>query len=280
MSTTLKTPEGLKDSKCKKGQLSNWPPILYVPPTDLVTTMEAPENLKIKLPNGTVFNMSIFSRGNTEEYLEHIVAGLPLINQKELDVQCRKLAKAVDKLAGTLKNLLKTAESKTTVLFDDDMEARKLEIEQTQQILKEAQKAHNRAIAKTYELLRNLLSGDLQSQWDRICREMHKCDSWAGVNVEVTKGRCPRMWAAFGDCLELHKLTVFTADTAKRQRFYIQQVVRKPQRATVRQHISHMAVLNDYVRHLPTLKDSPKAVPTTKKGNVPFGLWQGCDLGR
>jgi hypothetical protein len=88
---------------------------------------------------------------------------------------------------------------------------------------------------------------------------------------QVTIGRHPRKWAAFQDCLELHKLTVFTADAAERQRFYIQQVVRKPQRAAVQQHILQMGVLNDYVRHLPTLKDSPKAVPTTNKGNVPFG---------
>jgi hypothetical protein len=75
---------------------------------------------------------------------------------------------------------------------------------------------------------------------------------------------------SFQDCLELHKLTVFSAAAAKRQWFYIQLVVRKPQRATVRQYILQMGVLNDYVRHLPTFKDSPKAVLTTKKGNIPF----------
>ncbi len=76
---------------------------------------------------------------------------------------------------------------------------------------------------------------------------------------------------SFLDCLELHKFTVYSADAAKRQRFYIQQAVRKPQRATVRQHILCMGVLNDYVKHLPMLKDSSKAVRTTKKGNIPFG---------
>jgi hypothetical protein len=76
---------------------------------------------------------------------------------------------------------------------------------------------------------------------------------------------------SFLDCLKLHKLMVFSADAAEKQQFYIQQAVRKPQRATVRQHISRMGVLNNYVRHLPTLKDSSKAVPTTKKGNIPFG---------
>jgi hypothetical protein len=138
-------------------------------------------------------------------------------------------------------------------------------------MLQEAQKAHDKAIAKSYEQLRNLLSGDAQSQWDRVCRKMHERDSWAAVNGQVTKGRRPRTWMSFLDCLELHKLTVLSADAAKRQQFYIQQAVRKPQRATVQQHILLMGVLNDYVKHLPTLKDSSKAVPTIKKGNIPFG---------
>ncbi len=138
-------------------------------------------------------------------------------------------------------------------------------------MLQEAQKAHDKAIAKLYEQLRNLLSGNAQSQWDCVCRKMHEPNSWAAVNGQVTKGRRPQMWMSFLDCLELHKLTVFSADAAERQWFYIQQAVRKPQRASVQQHISCMGVLNDYVKHLPTLKDSSKAVPKTKKGNIPFG---------
>jgi hypothetical protein len=100
---------------------------------------------------------------------------------------------------------------------------------------------------------------------------MLKRDLWAGVNSQVTEGRHPQTWMSFQDCLELHKLTVFSADVAKRQQLYIPLAVRKPQRTTVQQHILQMGVLNDYVRHLPTLKDSPKAVPMTKKGNITFG---------
>jgi hypothetical protein len=83
-------------------------------------------------------------------------------------------------------------------------------------MLQEAQKGHNKAIAKMYEQLRNLLSGDAQSQWDCVCRKMHKRDSWAAVNGQVTKGRCLRTWMSFLDYLELHKLTVLSADAAKR----------------------------------------------------------------
>ncbi len=118
-----------------------------------------------------------------------------------------------------------------------DVTAHKVEIEQTQQMLQEAQKAHDKAIAKTYKQLRNLLSSDAQSQWDCSCREMHKCDLWAAVNGQVTKGRHPQMLMSFLDCLELCKLTVFNTDATKRQQFYIHQEVCKPQRANVRQHI-------------------------------------------
>jgi hypothetical protein len=100
-------------------------------------------------------------------------------------------------------------------------------------MLQEAQKAHNKATAKLYKQLRNLLSSNTQSQWDRVCHKMQECDSGAAVNGQVTKGRCPRTWTSFLDCLELHKLTVFSADAAKRQQFYIQQAVQKPQRAPV-----------------------------------------------
>jgi hypothetical protein len=272
MSTTLKTPNGLNNAECKKWQLSNQPPILYVPAVDIVTPKEEPQTLKVKLPDESHLNMPIYSHGNTKKNLAHIVAVSWIIDQKGLPKKYKMLAKAVVKQSEALKNLLEAAGSQDTVSanVDVDVQARKVEIEQTQQMLQEAQKAHNNTIANIYKQLKNLLSSDAQTHRDHVCREMHVCNLWARVNGQVTKGRCPRKWMSFQDCLELHKPTVFSADAAKRQRFYIQQAVRKPQRATVRQHILWMGVLNDFVRHLPTLKDSPKAVPMTKKGNIHF----------
>ncbi len=234
---------------------------------DIITPKEDPQVFKIKLLDASHLSMPIYSRGNNKEYLVHIVAVLQVIEQKRLPKKCQVLAKAVVRQSKALKNLQEAAESRNTVSTTVDVMACKVEIDQTQQMLQEAQKAHNKAIAELYEQLRNLLSGNAQSQWDRICRKMHKRDPRAAVNGQVTKGRCLRTWMSFPDCLE----TVLSADAAKRQRFYIQQIVRKPQRATVRQHILQMGVLNDYVKHLPMLKDSSKAVPMTKIGNIPFG---------
>jgi hypothetical protein len=104
------------------------------------------------------------------------------------------LAKAVVKWSEVLKNLLEAAGSQDTISLNVDVQAGKVEIEQTQQMLQEAQKVHDKAIAKTYEQPRNLLYGDAQSQLYRVCRKMHERESWAGVNGQVTKGRRPRTW--------------------------------------------------------------------------------------
>jgi hypothetical protein len=165
MATILKSPKQLKNLECKKGQPSSRPPIPHVPATDLVTTKESTENLMIKLPNGTVFNMSIFFQGSTKESLCAYCCCLMSHHQKGLEVQHRKLSKTVDKLAGTLENLLKPNGPKD-VSSKKNKKACKSELGQTQEMLKEAWKAHTEAVAKTHKLLRNLQSGDPQSQWD------------------------------------------------------------------------------------------------------------------
>jgi hypothetical protein len=57
MSSNLKSPlEGLKNAKCKKGMPPIRPPILYVPPTDLLKKREM-DQIKVELPDGTKFQM-------------------------------------------------------------------------------------------------------------------------------------------------------------------------------------------------------------------------------
>ncbi len=111
MSTSLKSPDGLKDAECKKGQLSHWPPIPYVPVVDIVMPKEEPQLFKIKLLDVSHLSMPIYSRGNNKEYLAHIVAVLCIIDQKGLPKKCRMLAKAVSRRSEALKNLQEAAGS-------------------------------------------------------------------------------------------------------------------------------------------------------------------------
>ncbi len=76
MSTNLRSPDMLKDAECEKGQLSQRPPIPYVPVVDVITPKEEPTLLKFKLPDKSHISMPIFSHGNNKGYIVHIVAVL------------------------------------------------------------------------------------------------------------------------------------------------------------------------------------------------------------
>ncbi len=67
-----------------------------------------------------------------------------MIEQKRLPKKCRVLAKAVTRRSKALKNLQEAAESRDTVSMSVDFMACKVEIEQTVQMLQEAQKAHDK----------------------------------------------------------------------------------------------------------------------------------------
>ncbi len=81
MSTSLKSPDGLKVAECGKGQLSHRPPIPYIPVVDIVTPKEEPQIFKVKVPDASHLSMPIYSHGNSKEYLAHIVAVLRVIEQ-------------------------------------------------------------------------------------------------------------------------------------------------------------------------------------------------------
>ncbi len=97
------------------------------------------------------------------------------------------------------------------------------------------------------------------------------------MNGKSNKGVRVKSWFLFMDCIELHKLTVFPADAAEKQHYYMQQAIKKPQRVTVHQFVSRKGVLNDHLAYLPTVFDLSMAVAGTKKMNV---LFDEADLAR
>ncbi len=129
MSTSLKSPDRLKDAECEKGRLSHQPPIPYVPVIDVVTPKEEPQLYKVELPDVSHLSIPIYSQGNNKEYLAQVVAVLCIIKQKGLPKKCRVLAKAVVRRSEVLKNLQEAAESQDTILTSVDVQAHKVEIE-------------------------------------------------------------------------------------------------------------------------------------------------------
>ena len=134
---------------------------------------------------------------------------------------CKKLVREQNGQVAILEALAKESVGPEDSNSDKDHDTHTLEVKTAWEIHDQKKKQYEEAVASVYELLRNLLAGEAQSQWDCIVRKMHNCDSWAGLDGKLHDKKRPKTWEAFKECLELHKLTVFSHDAAKRQRCYI-----------------------------------------------------------
>ncbi len=66
---------------------------------------------------------------------------------------------------------------------------------------------------KTYELFCCFVVGKARTQWDKIVQGMNCKDPFTG---QLHKNLCMYSWASFKDCIELHKLILFPADTIEK----------------------------------------------------------------
>jgi hypothetical protein len=95
MSGNTKSPgEGLKDTECKQGAIANRPPIPYMAPVDSYEKQEKTK-IKVKLPDGTNYQMVPFCAGSNKDYVNHVIAMIRLIQQKDLDNSVEKVFVAV-----------------------------------------------------------------------------------------------------------------------------------------------------------------------------------------
>jgi hypothetical protein len=266
MSSNLKSPpEGLKNAECEKGTPPVRPPIPYVPPTNLHEKQET-KQIKVELLDGTKFQMPTYGSGNNEEYLVHVIAVLQLVEQKGTAADVKEAFAALVKVRKEMSPFFNFPEDKTPA----KKEARKKKLANLNKSLKAKKSFTVDQAQKAYKLFRCFIVGEARTQWDRIMNEMHTKNPWIGVNGKSKKGIRVKSWISFMDCIKLHKLTIFPADAAEKQHYYMQQTIKKPQQVMVCQFVSRMGVLNDYLAYLPTVFDSSMAVAGTKKMNVPF----------
>jgi hypothetical protein len=74
----------------------------------------------------------------------------------------------------------------------------------------------------------------------------------------------------FNNCVMFQLLTTFPINTAEQEKYYISNVLKKPQRINVRQFVCHVEQLNAYITQMPCFYYSPNANASTKPENIPF----------
>ncbi len=67
-----------------------------------------------------------------------------------------------------------------------------------------------------------------------------------------------------------HLLTAFLINAAEQQKYYVTNVLKKPQRINVHQFVRTVEQLNAYIAQMPCFYYSPHANASTKPENVLF----------
>jgi hypothetical protein len=89
--------KGLKDSECERGVITTRPPIPYVAAVDPCEKQEKTE-IRTRLPDGTNYQMVPFPLGTNKEYVNHIIAMICLIEQKDFENSVEKAFTTVSEL--------------------------------------------------------------------------------------------------------------------------------------------------------------------------------------
>jgi hypothetical protein len=87
--------------------------------------------------------------------------------------------------------------------------------------------------------------------WNKIVREPMEADPFKVLQDMSRKGPRGLSRESFNDCVMFHLLTVFPNNAAEQEKYYLSNVLKKPQRVGVHQFVQHVEQLNTYVAQLP-----------------------------
>ncbi len=126
--------------------------------------------------------------------------------------------------------------------------------------LKKAQAHETTEVGLVYDLFRKTLKEDPELQWDRIVDDMHAKDPWEDLKGVKHIGLRRKSYASLWECIDFHKLMVYSIDAAERQSFYMMCSLKKPAKSSIRSHVTRMETLNKYLGLLPTIKNRLRSI--------------------
>jgi hypothetical protein len=117
--------------------------------------------------------------------------------------------------------------------------------------LKKAKEATEKAKAKAelaaqeiFQLYASLLSVDPKEAWNNIIHEQTQSNPYTDLQGISRKGLRGYSRKSFNHCMTFHLFTLFPNNAAKQERYYITNVLKKPQHVSVRQFVKHVKQLD------------------------------------
>ncbi len=113
------------------------------------------------------------------------------------------------------------------------------------------------AASKMFLFYLNLLSPESKYAWNKIVSEQTESDPYVNLQSDSLEGPRGMSRALFNDCVMFHLLTAFPINAAEQEKYYISNVLKKPQRVNVRQFVRRVEQLNAYIAQMLCFYYSP-----------------------
>ncbi len=121
------------------------------------------------------------------------------------------------------------------------------DLEQALKAQKTAKGAMTAASIQMFAFYLNLFSPKSKYAWNKIVDEQMECDPYVnlqGVSMEGPRGMSCKL---FDNCVMFHLLTVFPINAAVQEKYYITNILKKPQHVKVQQFVRRVEQLNAYI---------------------------------
>ncbi len=115
-----------------------------------------------------------------------------------------------------------------------------------------------------------MLSPESKYTWSKIAGKQTESDPYINLQGDSLEGPRGISCKSFNDCIMFHLLTAFPINAAEQEKYYISNVLKKPQRINVRQFVPRVEQLNAYIAQMLCFYYSPDANASTKPESVPF----------
>ncbi len=144
------------------------------------------------------------------------------------------------------------------------------DLEKSKQTQSTAKGAMTAAASKMFTFYSNLLSLESKYSWNKIVGKQMESDPYVNLQGDALEGPRGMSCKLFNDCVMFHLLTAFPINAAEQEKYYISNVLKKPQRINVRQFVWRAEQLNAYIAQMSCFYYSPNANASTKPENIPF----------
>jgi hypothetical protein len=140
-----------------------------------------------------------------------------MLSRKKWDDEMTKLTKTVLTVTARVKKLARTPNEET----EPQTTNRLSQWEAAESELKKAEALESVKVGLVYDIFCKTLKEDPEIQWDRIVDDMQAKEPWEDLRGAKHDGLRRKSVASLWECIDFHKLTVYSVDAAEMQRFYM-----------------------------------------------------------